>query len=53
MSTLITQYHDLTSRNLGAVSRSYLSKDGSKLYTAVRYPGQVAHSCRSRAAKAP
>jgi len=39
----VTEYHDLTSRNLGAVSRSYLSKDGSKLYTAVRYPGQVAH----------
>ena len=39
----VTEYHDLTSRNLGAVSRSYLSKDGTKLYTAVRYPGQVAH----------
>lgn len=39
----VTEYHDLTTHNLGAVSRSYLSKDGGKLYTAVRYPGQVAH----------
>ncbi|HEV8018125.1 MAG TPA: hypothetical protein VGP32_06165 [Steroidobacteraceae bacterium] len=39
----VTSYHDLTTRNLGAVSRSFLSRDGSKLYTAVRYPGQVAH----------
>jgi hypothetical protein len=39
----LTEFHDLTHRDLGAVSRSYLSKDGSKLYMAVRYPGQVAH----------
>jgi hypothetical protein len=39
----VTQYHDLTTHGLGAVSRSYLSKDGTRLYTAVRYPGQVAH----------
>jgi hypothetical protein len=39
----VTEYHDLTRKDLGAVSRSYLSSDGSKLLTAVRYPGQVAH----------
>ncbi len=39
----VTKYQDLTARGLGAVSRSFPSKDGSKLYTAVRYPGQVAH----------
>jgi hypothetical protein len=39
----LTEFHDLTHKDLGAVSRGYLSKDGSKLYTAVRYPGQVAH----------
>jgi hypothetical protein len=39
----LTEFHDLTHKDLGAVSRSYLSKDGSKLYMAVSYPGQVAH----------
>ena len=39
----LTEYHDLTHRELGAVSRSYLSADGSKLLTAIRYPGQLAH----------
>jgi hypothetical protein len=39
----VTEFHDITHKDLGAVSRSFLSKDGSKLYTAVRYPGQVAH----------
>jgi hypothetical protein len=39
----LTEFHDLTRRDLGAVSRGYLSKDGSKLYMGVRYPGQVAH----------
>jgi len=39
----LTESHDLTHRDLGAVSRIYPSKDGSKLYMAVRYPGQVAH----------
>jgi hypothetical protein len=39
----LTEFHDLTHKDLGAVSRIYLSKDGSKLYMAVRYPGQVAH----------
>ena len=39
----LTEFHDVTRKDLGAVSRAYLSRDGSKLYTAVRYPGQVAH----------
>jgi len=39
----ITPYHDLTQRDLGAVSRSFLSSDGTKLYAAVRYPGQLSH----------
>jgi len=39
----LTEFRDLTHKDLGAVSRSYLSKDGTKLYMAVRYPGQVAH----------
>jgi hypothetical protein len=39
----LTEFHDLTHKELGAVSRTFLSKDGTKLYTAVRYPGQVAH----------
>jgi len=39
----LTEFRDLTHNNLGAVSRSYPSKDGTRLYLAVRYPGQVAH----------
>src|SRR5262249_47966263 len=39
----VTEYRDLTHRELGAVSRTFLSPDGSKLYAGVRYPGQVAH----------
>ena len=39
----VTEFHDLTHKDLGAVSRSFLSADGSKLLTAIRYPGQVAH----------
>jgi hypothetical protein len=39
----VTTYRDVTHRTLGAMSRTYLSPDGSKLYAAVRYPGQVAH----------
>lgn len=39
----LTEFHDVTRKDLGAVSRIYASKDGSKLYMAVRYPGQVAH----------
>jgi hypothetical protein len=39
----LTAFHDITRKDLGAVSRVFQSKDGSKLYMAVRYPGQVAH----------
>ena len=39
----MTEFRDLTHKDLGALSRSYLSADGSKLYAAVKYPGQVAH----------
>ena len=39
----LTEFRDLTHKDLGSVSRSYLSKDGAKLYVAIRYPGQVAH----------
>jgi hypothetical protein len=39
----LTGYHDLTHKDLGAVSRSFLTGDGTKLITAVRYPGQVAN----------
>jgi hypothetical protein len=39
----ITPYHDITRRTLGMVSRSFVSADGTKLYAAVRYPGQLAH----------
>jgi hypothetical protein len=39
----LTPYRDLTHRDLGAVSRSYLSADGKQLFTAIKYPGQLAH----------
>jgi len=39
----LTEFHDITHKDLGAVSRGYVSRDGTKLYVAVRYPGQVAH----------
>ena len=39
----VTAYRDLTRRDLGALSRSYLSTDGSRIFTAVKYPGQLAH----------
>ena len=39
----VTPFRDLTRRNLGALSRSYLSVDDSRLFTAVKYPGQLAH----------
>lgn len=39
----VTAFRDLTRRDLGALSRSYLSADGSRLFTAVKYPGQLAH----------
>jgi hypothetical protein len=37
----ITQYHDLARQGLGAISRGYVSADGSKFYAAVRYPGRL------------
>jgi hypothetical protein len=39
----VTAFQDLTHKDLGALSRLYLSADGSKIYAAVKYPGQVAH----------
>lgn len=39
----ITSFHDLTRKDLGAVSRIYLSNDESRVFTAVKYPGQLAH----------
>ncbi|MBV8403821.1 MAG: hypothetical protein JO203_06475 [Gammaproteobacteria bacterium] len=39
----LTPYRDLTRKDLGAISRSFLSPDGTRLYAAVRYPGQLAH----------
>ena len=39
----ITAYRDLTRKDLGAVSRTYLSSDGTKLLAAIKYPGQLAH----------
>jgi hypothetical protein len=39
----VTEYHDLTRRSLGAISRTYLSADGTTLFAGVQYPGQVAH----------
>ena len=37
----VTPYQDVTSQTLGAVSRHFVSADGSKVYAAVKYPGQV------------
>ncbi len=39
----VTPFRDFTRKDLGAVSRSYLSRDGTRLLTAVKYPGQLAH----------
>ena len=39
----LTEFRDLTHKDLGAVSRRYLSADGSRVFAAVKYPGQVAH----------
>ena len=39
----LTAYRDLTRKVLGAVSRSYLSADQTRLFAAVKYPGQLAH----------
>ena len=39
----LSPFRDLTHKDLGAVSRRYVSADGSQVYAAVKYPGQVAH----------
>jgi hypothetical protein len=39
----VTPFRDFTRKDLGAVSRIYLSADGTRLLTAVKYPGQLAH----------
>lgn len=39
----ITPYEEIGKRGLGAISRSYISKDRTRLYAAVRYAGRVAH----------
>jgi hypothetical protein len=39
----VTPFRDFTRKDLGAVSRSYLSADGTRLFAAVKYPGQLAH----------
>ncbi|HQR49335.1 MAG TPA: hypothetical protein PL152_08355, partial [Steroidobacteraceae bacterium] len=39
----ITPYHDVAPEGLGAISRAYLSADGTKLFAGVRYPGRVPH----------
>ncbi|MFQ5650625.1 MAG: hypothetical protein ACE5IY_11845 [bacterium] len=38
-----TAYRVVSNQTLGSVSRSYFDADNHKLYTAIRYPGQVAH----------
>jgi hypothetical protein len=37
----ITPHRDLTQRELGSVSRSFLSPDGTRLYAAIRRAGQL------------
>ena len=39
----LTDVHDLAHQDLGAVSRGYVSADGTHLYMGVKYPGQLAH----------
>ncbi len=37
----ITPYKEVARRGLGAISQAHVSKDGTRLYAAVRYPGRV------------
>lgn len=37
----VTPYDDVTRQTLGAVSRHFVSPDGTKVYVAVKHPGQV------------
>ena len=39
----ITPYKDISDRGLGSVSRTYFDPETRKLYSALRYPGVVAH----------
>ena len=39
----VTEYRDLSDKPLGSMSGAYYYKKTNKLYTAVNYPGQVAH----------
>jgi hypothetical protein len=39
----LTEFRDLTHKELGAVSRTYVAADGSRIFAGVKYPGQVAH----------
>ena len=39
----LTEFHDFTRKDLGAISRTYLSADATRIYAAVKYPGQLAH----------
>jgi len=39
----VTQYHDVTNRALGSVSRAYFDPASRKIYAAFNYPGVVAH----------
>jgi len=38
-----TEFRVISGQPLGSISRSYLDNSENKLYTAVNYPGQVAH----------
>ena len=37
----ITPYQDVTQQLLGSVSRTFVSADGTKVYAAIKFPGQV------------
>ena len=39
----ITPFQDVTKEPLGAVSRTFLSKDGAQLYAAIQRPGQLSN----------
>lgn len=39
----VTPFKDLTQRQLGSVSRTFISADGARVFAAIKYPGQLAH----------
>ncbi len=39
----VTEINPITDKTLGSVSRSFYDKEKGKLYTGLKYPGQVAH----------